>query len=102
MRNLTSIFMATGLIIMTGCAGTINKLTSDEVAQGWELLFNGKNMDNWRLYNSEGTGTWHIEKGCLAADGTGSDSSGYIITRKEYASFDLAFAVPDGTGVPAD
>jgi hypothetical protein len=91
MRNLTSIFMATGLIIMTGCAGTINKLTSDEVAQGWELLFNGKNMDNWRLYNSEGTGTWHIEKGCLAADGTGSDSSGYIITRKEYASFDLAF-----------
>jgi hypothetical protein len=83
--------MATGLIIMTGCAGTINKLTSDEVAQGWELLFDGKNMDNWRLYNSEGTGTWDIEKGCLAADGTGSDSSGYIITRKEYASFDLVF-----------
>jgi len=91
MRNLTAIFMATGFIIMTGCAGTINRLSSDEAAQGWELLFDGKNMDNWRLYNSEGTGTWHIEKGCLAADGTGSDSSGYIITRKEYASFDLDF-----------
>ncbi len=91
MRNLRAVFIVTGFIIMTGCAGNINKLTSDEAATGWELLFNGRSMENWRLYIGEGTGSWGIDQGCLAADGTGSDSTGYIVTNKEYGNFDLKF-----------
>jgi hypothetical protein len=91
MRTLTTVSVITGLLILTGCAGNFNKLTSEEAEQGWELLFDGKSLDQWRLYNSEGTGTWSVEDGCLTADGTGSDSTGYIISKKEYASFDLKF-----------
>ncbi|MDF1559171.1 MAG: DUF1080 domain-containing protein [Bacteroidales bacterium] len=78
-------------VLTAGCAGTENRLTDAEIAEGWELLFDGTTLDQWRLYNSEGTGSWGIEDGCLAADGTGSDSTGYIVTRKEYANFDLVF-----------
>jgi hypothetical protein len=91
MRRLITVSVITGIIFLTGCAGNFNKLTSEEVAQGWELLFDGKSLDQWRLYNGEGTGSWGVEDGCLTADGTGSDSTGYIISKKEYASFDLKF-----------
>jgi len=91
MRTLISVTIIAGLIFLTGCTGNHNKLTSEEIEQGWELLFDGKSLDHWRLYNGEGTGSWGVENGCLAADGTGSDSTGYIISKKEYASFDLKF-----------
>lgn len=78
-------------MLAAGCAGTANRLTDAEKAEGWELLFDGTSLDQWRLYNSEGTGSWGIDDGCLAADGTGSDSTGYIVTRKEYSNFDLVF-----------
>lgn len=78
-------------VLAAGCAGTANRLTDAEKAEGWELLFDGTSLDQWRLYNSEGTGSWGIDDGYLAADGTGSDSTGYIVTRKEYADFDLVF-----------
>ncbi len=86
-------------VLAAGCAGTANRLTDAEKAEGWELLFDGTSLDQWRLYNSEGTGSWGIDDGCLAADGTGSDSTGYIVTRKEYANFDLVFdwkVAPEG------
>lgn len=86
-------------VLAAGCAGTANRLTNAEIAEGWELLFDGTSLDQWRLYNSEGTGSWGIDDGCLAADGTGSDSTGYIVTRKEYANFDLVFdwkVAPEG------
>lgn len=91
MRTITTIALIAGFVLMTGCAGNFNKLTSEEMEQGWELLFDGRSLDQWRLYNSEGTGSWGIEDECLTADGTGSDSTGYIISIKEYASFDLKF-----------
>ena len=91
MRTITTIALIAGFVLVTGCAGNFNKLTSEEMEQGWELLFDGRSLDQWRLYNSEGTGSWGIEDECLTADGTGSDSTGYIISIKEYASFDLKF-----------
>ncbi len=86
-------------VFAAGCAGTANRLTDAEIAEGWELLFDGNTLDQWRLYNGEGTGSWGIDDGCLAADGTGSDSTGYIVTKKEYANFDLVFdwkVAPEG------
>ena len=91
MRNLTLLPVIACAILLTGCTGSSNKLSKQEAADGWELLFDGKNLDQWRLYNGEGTGSWGAVKGCLTADGTGSDSTGYIVTRKEYSSFDLTF-----------
>lgn len=91
MRTIKFFSIVASAIIMAGCAGTSNKLTQQEIANGWELLFDGTSLDQWRLYNGEGTGTWGIDEGCLAADGTGSDSTGYIVSKNEYANFDLVF-----------
>jgi len=76
----------------TGCKQGKNKLTDQETVDGWILLFNGKNLDGWRDYAGHGViGPWTVEKGSLAALGKGSDSTGYIITEKEYKNFIITF-----------
>jgi hypothetical protein len=91
MRNFTLLSFIVCTLLFTACTGTGNKLSKQETADGWELLFDGKSLYQWRLYNGEGTGSWGAEQGCLTADGTGSDSTGYIVTKNEYANFDLTF-----------
>jgi len=91
MRNFAFLIISACILLLAGCAGTNNKLTKQEAANGWEMLFDGNNTDQWRLYNGEGTGSWGADNGCLAADGTGSDSTGYIVSKSEYGNFDLVF-----------
>lgn len=45
----------------------INTLTPEEKADGWQLLFNGTDLGNWRAYGSDarpGTG-WVVDEGIL-------------------------------------
>ncbi len=91
MKQTITIFLLLTLVLSTGCNRNVNKLTKEEKAEGWQLLFDGTSLEQWKRYNADGTGTWSAEKGCLTADGTGSDSTGYIITVKEYENFDLKF-----------
>jgi len=91
MKIVSTISIFAGIALITGCAGNFNRLTSQERNEGWELLFDGKSLEQWRLYNGEGTGSWGVEDRCLTADGTGSDSTGYIVSKKDYANFDLRF-----------
>ena len=83
--------MLISMALTVGCGHVNNELTEAEVAEGWQLLFDGESLDNWKAYNDEGTGSWLVEDGLLAASGTGSDSDGYIITKKQYDNFDLKF-----------
>lgn len=74
------------------CSVKDNTLTRQEAEDGWELLFNGKDLTGWRDYNgTELTVPWHVVDGCIQAKGTGSDASGYIVTDKEYANFILSW-----------
>lgn len=53
------------------------------------VLFDGSNLDQWRGYRDEATGEgWKIEDGILKFDGSGG---GDIVTREEFANFDLSF-----------
>lgn len=53
------------------------------------VLFDGTNLDHWRGYNNEAIGDgWKIEDGILKFDGS---KSGDIVTREEFADFDLSF-----------
>lgn len=81
----------TGAIALTSCGkATHNELTEVEKADGWELLFDGKSLDNWRDYNGEElTIPWFVENGTITAKGDGSDESGYIVTKKQYENFIL-------------
>jgi len=82
--------MIPGLLI-SGCKQA-DKLTEKEVQEGWILLFDGKSLDGWRDFKGEGvTAPWKAEKGSLAALGQGSDSTGYIVTEKQYENFILTF-----------
>ncbi len=74
----------------TGCGPKMNVLTSQEKADGWQLLFDGTTLDGWRDYNGDSlTGPWTVVDGTIMAEGNGSDANGYIVTDKEYANFDL-------------
>ncbi len=65
-----------------------NQLTSEEVAGGWELLFDGKKIEHWRSYNSDTFPTqgWYIdvEKNLIVEKGGGD-----LVTKRKFESFDL-------------
>jgi hypothetical protein len=74
-----------------------NQLSAREKKEGWELLFDGKNLDAWRGYQKpdlEGL-RWTADKeGCLAVPPTdGKDTRGArdLISKKTYESFDLSW-----------
>lgn len=78
--------------LLVSCAQAPNTLSKKEIAEGWELLFNGENLDGWRDYNGTGlTGPWEVVDGAIQADGKGDDANGYIVTDKEYENFELVW-----------
>jgi len=74
----------------------LNTLTPEEVAAGWQLLFDGQSTDGWRGYNRDAfpeTG-WGVEDGNLvvmASDGSEEGLGGDIVTEAEFSDFELAF-----------
>ena len=93
-KNL--ILMAcTGAFALTSCVeknAPHNQLSEAEKSDGWELLFDGTTLDNWRDYNGEElTIPWFVEDGTIVAKGDGGDASGYIVTKKEYENFELTW-----------
>lgn len=87
------IILFAGLII-TSCGPKANVLTEQEISEGWTLLFDGEDLDGWRDFKGEDTvitAPWTVEKGLLTSLGKGSDSTGYIVTEKEYENFIVDF-----------
>jgi len=64
----------------------INTLTQKEIAEGWELLFDGKTADKWRNYKDDKVKGWDIEDGNLIARGRGK---GDIITKDQFENVEL-------------
>ena len=82
-------------------AGTVNPappqntLTSAEKADGWQLLFDGKDLDGWRGFREQtAPDGWQAVDGTITRAGDGPD----LITDKKYANFELAlqWKVPRG------
>lgn len=90
-KNIFAIcLLAFPAVAFTSCYDKVNKLSSAEINDGWQLLFNGENLDGWRDYNGETlTGPWEVQDGTIFAEGKGDDGNGYIVTDKEYANFHL-------------
>jgi sugar phosphate isomerase/epimerase len=71
-----------------------NVLSPEEIADGWQLLWDGKTTEGWRSYLSATFPAkgWAIEKGVLRvqpANGAESANGGDIITTKKYKNFIL-------------
>lgn len=76
-------------------ASAPNTLSDKEKEDGWKLLFNGENSDNWRGYNSETFPTdWKIQDGTIYMAGSrrgeaGSENGGDIIYDEKFDNFHL-------------
>ncbi|MEJ8818618.1 3-keto-disaccharide hydrolase [Lacibacter sp. H407] len=73
-----------------------NNLTAHEKMNGWRLLFDGKTNNGWRSAkgNTFPEKGWKISNGTLAvvdAEGKESTNGGDIVTKDQYAAFDLSF-----------
>ena len=67
----------------------INTLTPEEKADGWQMLFNGHDLINWRAYGSDarpGAG-WKVEEGILKK--LKGVAAGNIITKQKFKDFTL-------------
>lgn len=67
----------------------INTLTENEKKEGWQLLFNGKNLSGWKAFQGKEITGWKVIDGVLNNSGIGSDHGGDIITRENYQNFEL-------------
>ena len=74
----------------------INNLTAYEKKDGWRLLFDGKTNKNWRSAkgNNFPENGWQISNGTMSvldAEGKESTNGGDIVTKEQFAAFDLSF-----------
>ncbi len=68
-------------------AGTDNTLSAAEQQAGWQLLFDGKDLSQWRNFKQPGLSElWVIEDGALKLSGKGG---GDILTKTQYQDFEL-------------
>ncbi|QJR80167.1 DUF1080 domain-containing protein [Alteromonas pelagimontana] len=64
-----------------------NQLTANEKQDGWQLLFDGSDMSQWRNYQkSSVSDKWQIENGALKLTEAGA---GDLISKSKYEDFDL-------------
>src|SRR5262245_16424540 len=69
-------------------ASSLNTLTAAESRAGWRLLFDGKTTAGWRNYRKDSISTgWQVVDGVLSRVG---QAGGDIMTREQFASFELA------------
>jgi len=69
-----------------------NTLTDAEASNGWQLLFNGKNLDGWHIFKGKASNTWSAENGLLHCAGSTTDKSdlrGDLATDKEFDNFEF-------------
>jgi hypothetical protein len=65
----------------------MNRLTPDEQAAGWQLLFDGRTIEHWRGYRKD-----TLPKGWQVVDGaiTRVASAGDIVSTDQYRNFELS------------
>lgn len=75
--------------LATGALAADNTLTPAERKAGWTLLFDGKTTNGWRAFKQAQIGPgWKVENGVLFPDPRVAKD---IVTKGDYASFELSF-----------
>jgi hypothetical protein len=70
--------------------GKDNTLTADEKKAGWSLLFNGRNTEGWRAYNTRPFNSWEVLNGQLYCKEKDVKQRADLITVDQYDNFELA------------
>lgn len=87
-RHVLAISCVMAAVISLGlclpCEGSeLNKLSEEEISDGWILLFDGETLFGWETH---GNCTWKVADGALMCD-TGTD--GWLGTKTEFTNFIL-------------
>jgi 3-keto-disaccharide hydrolase len=75
---------------------TMNVLSEQEKAEGWELLFDGNSLNGWKRFNHDTIGPlWTVQEGVIVCDGQGlgegtADIGGSLITTRSFGNFELS------------
>lgn len=100
-RTLCAMLMLAASTVLM--AQPANTLTDAEKKDGWTLLFDGKQLSQWRGAYMEGLPQhgWVIRDGELRGEfteGMEAGDGGDIVTRKTYANFEMVFDWKLGAG----
>jgi Domain of Unknown Function (DUF1080) len=79
------------LLSLPAFAGEMNTLTKDEIAQGWQLLFDGKDLSHFRKAKSEEKpgANWQVHEGLLQK--MAGARAGDIVTKEKYLDFTFSW-----------
>ncbi len=80
--------------ILFGCLLFASILSADD---GWQNLFNGKNLRNWQVLN--GDGEFRIEDGVIVAVSRMGIPNTFLSTKKSYGDFILEYDVRIDSGL---
>lgn len=69
----------------------------DITAEGWNSIFNGKNLNGWSQKN--GTATYAVEEGVIVGRTSVGSPNSFICSEKDYADFELTFEVKVDEGL---
>ena len=83
-------------VLFSACASGkagVNKLSKMEKQEGWTLLFDGKTLNGWHVYNKgKIQSAWIVQNGELyCRPGVTDVEHGDLVTDQEYQNFELAF-----------
>ena len=98
MNLMRYFFVAIYWLAFGGLAGEINSLSKAEKEAGWQLLFDGKNINtHWRnIGQKEITGKgWVIQDGVLIKEE--GKAAGNILTRRTWTDYEFAWEWKIGT-----
>ena len=86
--KLLALFLC--LFSLLACASTPledNTLSKKEKTAGWELLFNGKDMSQWRNFKKQSINSkWQIAENSMSLNSRGG---GDLISNKQYENFEF-------------
>lgn len=70
-----------------------NQLTAQEKEDGWKLLFDGKTMQGWHLYNrGDAPSAWTVQDGELYCQPIFDETEhGDLVSDQEFKNYELAF-----------
>ncbi|GAA0673203.1 3-keto-disaccharide hydrolase [Rheinheimera tangshanensis] len=86
-KNKTLAVLALLSVLSQPAFAADNQLTAEEQADGWQLLFNGKDMSQWRSFKQPTVNEkWQIEDGAITLTAGGG---GDLISKESYKNFEL-------------
>lgn len=70
---------------------TAAKLSEDERKEGYKLLFNGKNLDGWKLRNASGTKSWSAQNGMLVNTINKDEHGTDLVSEEKFGDFTIRY-----------